>query len=465
MTISVDDPPKVRGMLAKPWFSRFLALAIGMLLVGSATAGFGQGLLEPLDGAAVDSVDATVPLSHTGPPSAPQNVSAAAGPGAGEISLAWDAPADPGNATITHYTIYRGTETGNLSFLTNVSASNTTFVDTGLGDGATFFYQVSASNAFGEGTLSAEVNATTFDLPGAPQALVASTGSGGGEIDLAWDPPADDGGTPVTHYNVYRDGSLVATTNQTSYLDTGLDPDTTYSYEVSAVNLVGEGPTAGPVTASTLEGPGALTSMAAVRGDARGEIQVKFSGPEDDGGNPVIAYNIYRDGAFLVQVDIANLTEGPAPSDWSWIDSGLADGETHLYSVSAVTLAGEGPATGPAQATSPDAPGAPRSLEASASGIGAIHLDWRHPADDGGFRILGYVVYRGTDPGSLSAVAFTEQSSYKDSGLSLTQNYFYRVQAVNDLGGGDLSDLACSSPGPLQDPLESPLGTPCDPLI
>ena len=47
-------------------------------------------------------------------------------------------------------------------------------------------------------------------------------------VDLSWTPATDNRG--VTNYEIYRDGSLLATTgNVTSFSDTTVQPQTTYA--------------------------------------------------------------------------------------------------------------------------------------------------------------------------------------------------------------------------------------------
>lgn len=74
----------------------------------------------------------------------------------------------------------------------------------------------------------------TPQLPDAP-VLSATTGSTcGGYIDLSWNSV-----TSAQSYNVYRDGSLIASTSQLSFIDNVL-PNNDFSYTVTALNNSGE---------------------------------------------------------------------------------------------------------------------------------------------------------------------------------------------------------------------------------
>ncbi len=86
--------------------------------------------------------------------------------------------------------------------------------------------------------------------PRAPVDLVMTRQSGG-SIGLMWSPPAA-GDCPISHYNIYRNGTAYAESKSTRYTDghathatvPSFDaPATIYSYEVSAVDSQGvEGP-------------------------------------------------------------------------------------------------------------------------------------------------------------------------------------------------------------------------------
>jgi lysophospholipase L1-like esterase len=86
---------------------------------------------------------------------APQNV--AAMPGSGKITLSWSAVSNA-----TDYTIQRASSSGgSYSTLTN-SFAGTSYDDTGLVDGVTWYYTVAANGFSGTGLASAPVSATTY---------------------------------------------------------------------------------------------------------------------------------------------------------------------------------------------------------------------------------------------------------------------------------------------------------------
>lgn len=72
------------------------------------------------------------------------------------------------------------------------------------------------------------------------------------QIDLVWNTNTE---LDLSHYRVYRDSILISQVLGTSYSDVGLDPLTSYSYEVSAVDTsINEGLRSVPATATTEEG-------------------------------------------------------------------------------------------------------------------------------------------------------------------------------------------------------------------
>ena len=184
-------------------------------------------------------------LSGPTPPGAP-TLSAAAGNAM--VHLTWIAASD-GGSPITNYNIYRDTTSGGATLVAMVG-NVTSYDDTGLTNGSTYYYQVSAITAVGEGVRSNEVSATpqAATVPGAPTLTAKSAkGAKARGVVLSWTVPSD-GGSGITGYRIYQSTSsgteafLVEVGNVTSYKDTATTRGITYFYRVGAVNAVGEGP-------------------------------------------------------------------------------------------------------------------------------------------------------------------------------------------------------------------------------
>ena len=120
---------------------------------------------------------------------------------------------------------------------------------TGLVNGSTYYFRVTAVNRVGQGQRSNEAKAVPVGAPGAPTGLAAAPGDG--QVTLSWAAPGS-GGAPISGYNVYYatspDGEAVTPVNRgslvtaTGHMVTGLVNGSTYYFRVTAVTRVGQGP-------------------------------------------------------------------------------------------------------------------------------------------------------------------------------------------------------------------------------
>src|SRR5207302_1351452 len=86
---------------------------------------------------------------------------------------------------------------------------------------------------------------TTATAPSPPTDLTATTVSSS-QINLSWTAPSNNGGSAIIGYKIERStnggtfSTFVPSTGSTSttYSDTGLNPSTSYTYRVSAINSV-----------------------------------------------------------------------------------------------------------------------------------------------------------------------------------------------------------------------------------
>ncbi len=104
----------------------------------------------------------------TSAPSAPQSLQAS-GSNA-QVSLAWTAPISNGNLPIT-YNIYRGATSGSEALVATLIPT-TSYLDTAVSNGQTYYYEVTAVNSVGESAYSNEAYAT----PSAPAATLVVSG-------------------------------------------------------------------------------------------------------------------------------------------------------------------------------------------------------------------------------------------------------------------------------------------------
>jgi fibronectin type 3 domain-containing protein len=284
-------------------------------------------------------------------PGAPTSLTAAAGNAS--VSLSWTAPTNTGGSNITGYKVYRGTSAGGESSTAVATVtSGTTFNDTGLTNGTTYYYVVTAVNqTSNESGKSNEASATPATVPGAPT-LQASAGNQ--SVSLSWTAP-NNGGAPITKYNIYRGTSsngetLLTSVSGTSYTDTGLINGTTYYYEVSAVNSVNEGARSNEQSATpTATAPGAPTSLSATAGN--GSVSLAWTAPSNNGGASV-TYKVYR-GTSAGGESSTPVATGVASTSYN--DTAVTNGITYYYYVTASNSSGDSTPSNEVSAT-PTAP-------------------------------------------------------------------------------------------------------------
>ena len=178
----------------------------------------------------------TPPPSDTSIPTTPTNLSATA-VSSSQINLTWTASTD--NVGVTGYNVYRGG-------VQIASVANTSYNDTGLSANTSYTYYVRATDAAGNiSNQSISVSATTqfttpppsdTSIPTTPTNLSATAASSS-QINLSWTASTDNVG--VTGYDIYRNNTFLTTTTGTSYSNTTLTANTTYSYYVRAKDAAG----------------------------------------------------------------------------------------------------------------------------------------------------------------------------------------------------------------------------------
>ena len=185
------------------------------------------------------------PPADTTPPTAPSNLTATPA-SSSQINLSWTASTD--NVGVTSYLVERCTGTGCSTYTQIAAPTTTTFSDSSLAAGTAYGYRVRAIDAAGNlSSYSNTVTATTLagdtQSPTTPTNLVATSISGS-QINLTWTGSTDNVG--VTGYLIERCTGTNCTSFDrqttipgTTYNDTGLTPNTSYTYQVKATDAAG----------------------------------------------------------------------------------------------------------------------------------------------------------------------------------------------------------------------------------
>ena len=379
----------------------------------------------------------TLSVANTGSsgtaPAAPTGLTAAGT--SSQINLSWT-----GSSGATSYNVYRksssGTESAN-PYATGITS--TTYADTGVASGTTYFYKVVAVNSVGTSSYSNEASGSlTSSVPPAPTGLTATPGNA--QVGLTW--TASPG---ATTYNVYRgttaggEGTTPLATGVTTaaYTDSTVTNGTTYYYTVAAVNSSGTSGYSNEANAVPTGGtlPSAPTGLTA----AGGNTQVVLNWTASTGAT---SYNVYRGTSSGGEGTTALAT---GVSGATYTDTGLTNGTTYYYKVTAVSSSGTSGYSNEANATpaAPTAPAAPTGLAAT-GGNAQVGLSWTASAG-----ATSYNVYQGTTSGGESTTALATgitTTTYTNTGLTNGTTYYYEVKALNSVGASGYSNEASATP-------------------
>jgi fibronectin type 3 domain-containing protein len=402
------------------------------------------------------------------PPAAPTGLAATVG--SGTVTLTWNA-----SGGATSYTVKRAGVSGG-PYATLGTTTQTTYADSGLTNGTTYYYVVSASNAAATSANSAELGATPILPPAFTSSATASP-----------NPVGQGSSTTVT----------VTVTDTANALTNGIvqvlvaDPG---GATVASQNFTGQNFTAGQGHSYTLAFTPAASGSFRVRvgvfsatwqqwhwNDTAATITVTSSltftssatatpSTVAPGSSMAIKATVTDTGTASlananIEVQVFN-SAGSAVSTNVWSGQSFTAGQSQQYSYTWSVPGSQATGTytvmmGVFDATwttnyywnsngatitvtaGQTTPAAPTGLTAT-PGSGHVVLAWT--ASSGA---ASYNVYRGTAAGAEGATAIATgvtTTSYADTGLTNGTKYFYKVAAVNAGGTSPLSNEASATP-------------------
>ncbi len=351
------------------------------------------------------------------------------------------APPSPGNITIspenggatltwnssdqaTTYNLYYDTQPGVTPFgntpsgtvspqVTKISGITSPYSITGLANGITYYFVMTAVNNGVESVASSEFSVTpSGDIPSGLSAV-----AGDSEVVISW-----NGVTGATSYNLYWNttGSVsgadqVIAGVASPYTHKSLTNNTTYHYVVTSVTASGESSTS-PEVSATPSG-GIPTGVTAAPGDS--QITISW--------NPVAgasSYNLYCNtsgGATTADTIIRTVTS-------PYTRTGLTNGTTYYCVVTSVNATGE---SGPsAEVSATPSAGVPSGVTA-VTGDGSVTLSWDPVAG-----ATSYNIYCNTTGGVTTADTSIAgvTSPYTRTGLTNGTTYYCIVTSVSSVG-------------------------------
>jgi hypothetical protein len=286
------------------------------------------------------------------------------------------------------------------SIATNITG--TTFTDTGLTPNTSYTYIVIPYNSSGAGT---SLTITKSTLPNLTSLTIPSQTTT--QIVLVY-------AGNYTNISIIRNGTYIATNiTGTTFTDTGLTPNTSYTYIVIPYNSSGAG-TAGSITKSTLPN---LTSLT-ITSQTTTQIVLVYAGNYTN-------VSITRNGTYIA----TNIT------GTTFTDTGLTPNTSYTYIVIPYNSSGAGSSSSIIQNTVSDSP---TSVIATVSSTSAVSIAFTAPTGTG--TITGYTAT--SSPGGFTGTG--SSSPIIVSGLSSNTVYTFTVTATNS-GGTSVASSASTA--------------------
>jgi hypothetical protein len=371
------------------------------------------------------------------PPGSPSQVLAEPGDGAATVSWTPDA-SDPPETT---YAV-TASPGGATAQLTPAAGDPTSAVVSGLQNGTSYTFTVTAATAAGRSEESLPSPPVVPGPPGAPTTVLGTPGDS--TTDVSWTSPA---GAPVTSYQVTSDppGAEVEVPGSSTHATlTGLANGTAYSFTVTATNAIGS--TASAPSDAVIPGPpSAPTGVTATPGDTTALISWTPAP-----GAPATSYRVVSTPARALYT-LTGSNGTPAPT--SLIARQLVNGTRYTFTVTAINPVGASAASTPSPAVVPGPPGVP-SRPTAIAGDTTATVSWTAGA---GGPATSYTVT--SSPGGRTAVTTAPPGGLPPTtatvaGLTNGTAYTFRVTA-----SGPVGTSAASAASAAVTPRPTPTGT------
>ena len=416
-------------------------------------------------GATDEAVDVATPQSV---PGAPTSVHATGGIQTATIS--WTPPTDNGGSPITSYTVNLLDNVGNVigtcTYVVTSPEVDQCTVD-GIA-GGDYEVQVIANNATG-GSDYGTTTVLVMDSADVPSAPLHVTGTAGdNQINVTWDPSADDGGAGITKYTATAydaNGHVIGTCayvvtvpEADSCVIANLPADQTITIDVVATNEVGDSlPGSGSHSVTTTGVPNQPAAPPIPTVTSESSARFTWDPSVYASSQGVTSYTLTVFDVNDIEVGLCTYTVSVPEVDACTV-TGLTPGQTYIASVIAHGPGGDSPESPDSvefiPAGIPDAPQAPAADIAN----NRATITWAPPISGHGAVVTSYTatVYGPTGAvlGTCTyVVSVPERDSCVVTGVTSTGAVTVKVTATNRIGTSVPSVAATATRGAFSCPM------------
>ena len=333
------------------------------------------------------------------------------------VQLKWNAVKDA-----YKYRVYYKNRYNDWSRMTETAS--TSYIDSDVRDGSTYTYTIRCVDR--EGNFISDYDTTgkrhTYHILDTP--AITSMESTTEGVKLSWDAVQNTIDDSPTRYRVYYKSSRygwrkMTETTDTSYVDTDVSKDGTYTYTVRCVdakgNFVSKYNTTGwKHTYLGVDTPQFTETISEPEG-----VRLKWNAIDN-----VYAYRVYRrSGNDWLRIGETGATE--------FLDQDITAGETYVYTIRCINSAGSFVSDFNSDGWSVKYKGiaTPQITELTPQSDG-VNITWGAVEN-----AVDYRLYRKTPGGSWTRIAQTPETAYFDGNIDPNTDYLYTVRCVNEQGG------------------------------
>jgi len=347
-----------------------------------------------------------------------------------QIDLTWDSDADNKEGLY----LERKKAGDDFQQIAIIEANQNSYNDTGLEEYTTYTYRIYAYKGNSISEYSNEVTVTTLKkIPNVPNNLNA-TPIAQTQMRLTWtDNAYNEEGFHLERKKSGESFQPVAdiTDDETTYTDTRLQADMTYTYRIRAYNSRGNSEYSNEATATTLKFPPKAPTHLVAIGVESNQINLFWIDNATNEDRFIIERKIDGGNYQAIQTIPANTT--------IYNDTGLDAQTIYHYRIKSFNNGGSSEYSNEVRSkTLKPPPSAPTNLVADAVSTRQINLTWTDNAQSED----GFILERKQSGEDFQRIATlpSDKESYQDTDVQPERTYIYRIKAYNSSGNSPYSN-------------------------